>query len=159
MDELTIDFGSAASLQAAYPKVVERRRDAEQRRDAASREADRWSELGRLISELAAEHDVELARDDEVTDDVAETTAGSDAENNGERPSGGVPKAIEAIEAIEGPASVDDVHARMPEFARKTVGWALWKAHKEGKISKVGAGTYAPLSYRRAQLVPAGDDQ
>ena len=62
------------------------------------------------------------------------------------------PSAVEvvvtAINQSAVPLRASDVESRLTDPpARKTISWALWKAHKDQRIGKLSDGLYASLDY------------
>jgi hypothetical protein len=60
---------------------------------------------------------------------------------------------ISAVNQRGGPTRAADI-AGLPALAhleRKTVNWALWKAHQDKQIKKLSQGVYAPLNYMPPQ--------
>jgi hypothetical protein len=69
------------------------------------------------------------------------------------------------VKRAQGPTTANEIEASLtmmglPDVKRKTIGWALWKAHNDGLIRRVGKGLYAPLDWQGESLlaqIPAGD--
>jgi hypothetical protein len=56
--------------------------------------------------------------------------------------------ALQVITALNGATNIAEVAEHMPQFARKTVSWALWKLAEERAVVSLGNGRYAPLGYQ-----------
>jgi hypothetical protein len=62
---------------------------------------------------------------------------------------------LKTLTQLDRPVKIADVHAALPDLAKKTVGWWLWRLATDGKITRVKQGIYAPLSYTPDEPAPA----
>jgi hypothetical protein len=138
----TFDITKPAAIRAALPAI-----EAEmQRHEAAFREANRewqrWADLRAKVEALveAAEALYDTHREGESEKRIANT-----------RPEPAQTRAVRIVKENDGPMTVAAVDERMPDVKRKTVGWALWNAVREGELEKLGQGLYAPPGFIQGQ--------
>jgi hypothetical protein len=65
---------------------------------------------------------------------------------------------VASINAYGGELRPQQVWTMNPGIPPKTIGWALWKAEREGLIKKISQGVYAPLDYEPETLLTAASD-
>ena len=153
---LKVDLYNPADVQARLPEAKRHAASLRQEADQLLAKAESWDRVVHVLQGIA---DAAPSAVDEATSPSG-SEHGSEAEAEPEDAPGGEPErkvsgpssvavAVGILEQTGGPMKVSEVHALAPQFTRKTIGWALWKAAKDGRIESLdGKGVYAPRAYK-----------
>lgn len=151
-EPISVDLSDPEDIRSKLPQVQGRVsviRETQAALEELAARAPHWERLEAALSAMVAAP----GADDTPTTGAASVEPGGSPKSNGGT-AGRTVKSLDAViaelDSIGGPISVAGLSARMPEFSRKTVGWALWKASKDGQALNLETGVYAPLSYRDA---------
>lgn len=153
MPNLHVDFSSPKAIRAALPLVQDEVDRARMRLTAARDELAGWTQLQSALETIAGfDHSAASESSVPVEDAVPsepeedETEPSVDDDDHGSQISA-VDTVVPIVNELGGRVTIAQLSERMPNFKKKTVGWALWKATKEQRIKRVGQGVYAPLDY------------
>lgn len=135
--ELQVDITDPADIKRKLP-------DLEKAVAAKYREADR---LDQAIDKLATYAGVRRQG-------KAKKSKKKSADDTARDP-GSIERVVAALEQRGEPATVAMLTAELPEFTRKTIGWAMWQAEQNKRIQRVSKGTYAALSFKPEETAPA----
>jgi hypothetical protein len=159
-DPIQVDLGDLEDMRRKLPAVTERARVARVIRAAQSKlialgdQAEHWERLEAVLRELVPDTSSDASSDDGAS--VATLEPSAEPEVADRRTLGSVESAVAILEQAGEPMSVAQVHAQLPQFSRKTVGWALWKAKQLDRAKSMpGKGVYGPMSYQPMQLAPS----
>ncbi|MDQ3690833.1 MAG: hypothetical protein M3406_12540 [Chloroflexota bacterium] len=161
-DPIQVDLGDLEDMRRKLPAVTERARAARVIRAAQSKltalgqQAEHWERLETVLRELVPDTPSDAPSNDDEA--VAAFELSAEPAPADRRTLGSVDSAVAILEQADEPMSVAQVHAQLPQFSRKTVGWALWKAKQLDRAKSMpGKGVYAPMSYQPMELAPTAD--
>lgn len=141
-EDLTVNLADPSDVQAKLPRAQRMAANLRKQADQLIAQADSWDRLVHVLEGMAPERQNPFVGSQrEGDDDVAAKGPSS------------VDTVVRILDQSGGAMTVAEVHKLAPDFTRKTIGWALWKAAKEGRARSVsGKGVYAPLSYRETMI-------
>lgn len=156
--ELTVNLADSADVQAKLPEARKIADDLRARAKELQEQADGWDRLVHVLEGMPVAVNGDKKK---VTKPITGTVTGPPVERP-ERPARGGPTSTDVVVTIldqtGGPMTVAEVHKLAPQYERKTVGWALWKADQLGRAQALpGKGVYAPMSYQPEQIFPSSD--
>jgi hypothetical protein len=143
--KLTFDPTNPDGLRDALTEIesqMEHHRAAVQQ---ATREYQRWADLQEKVMELAGA----LQALGEAGDTGESDAAPDEAVAPHREPAQA--RAVRIVKENNRPMVVGAVNEQMPDVKRKTVGWALWNAVREGELARLGQGLYAPPDFIQGQ--------